>query len=194
MEYLIKTNSIGGLSEEQFFQFCQENSNLKFERNAYGEIIIMAPTGSETGWFNSRITTELALWNKKHKAGFVFDSNTGFTLPNNAVRSPDAAYLKKEKWLLISKEDRKKFAHVCPDFIIELRSESDNINELKEKMKEWINNGCSLAWLIDPAERITFIYRPTKEPELRDFSSPLTGENILPDFFLYPTEIFDTDN
>lgn len=193
MEYLIKTKSIGGLSEEQFFQFCQENSSLKFERNTQGEIIIMTPTGSETGWFNSCLTTELSIWNKKNKAGFVFDSNTGFTLPNGSVRSPDAAFIKNDKWLSLSKEDRKKFAHVCPDFVIELLSETDNIKELKEKMKEWIANGCALAWLIDPNERITYIYRYDIEPHTISFNTKLNGEEILPGFLINLIDIFDSE-
>lgn len=186
----IKTKSIGGMTEEQFFKFCQENYLIKLERNTNGEIIIMAPTGSESALFNSSIATELGIWNKEHKLGYTFDSNAAFTLPNNAVRSPDAAFIRKEKWLNISNEDRKKFAHVCPDFVIELLSPSDNIIELEEKMKEWIDNGCLLGWLIDPNEKKTKVYRRGTTPVVKDFNQLLEGEDVLPGFKLDVQSIF----
>ena len=119
----------------------------------------MEITGSETGSFNSEITTELTIWNRQQKSGKTFDSSTGFTLPNNAVKSPDAAWIEIERWKALSPEDRKKFAHISPDFVIEIRSESDKIDRLKAKMSEYIENGVRLGWLIDPVEEEVWIYR-----------------------------------
>ncbi|MEX2231010.1 MAG: Uma2 family endonuclease [Cyclobacteriaceae bacterium] len=184
MEYLIKTNSIGGMTEEQFFRFCQENESIHFERNAKGEIIILEPAGSYTGWYNINIATDLTIWNRITNLGMVFDSNTGFTLPNGAVRSPDASFIKIEHWEKITQEDRKKFAHICPDFVIELLSQSDNQRSLHKKMKEWMSNGCRLAWLIDPYKKETTIYRQEREAEIKSSDEVLSGEDVLPGFRL----------
>src|SRR6185436_14257000 len=119
MEYLIKTKSIGGLTEDQFFEFCQENAMLKLERNADGDIIVMEPTVTYTASYNAEISGELYIWNKKHRLGITFDSNAGFTLPNKAVRSPDAAFISNEGWSKVPAHDREKFAHICPDFVID---------------------------------------------------------------------------
>jgi Uma2 family endonuclease len=190
MEYLIKTKSFGGMTEEQFFQFCQENDSIKFERTSKSEIIIMAPTGSETDKFNTEITSDLVIWNRESKAGYVFGSNAGFTLPNNAVRSPDAAFIRKDLWQQVDPIDRKKFAHICPDFVLELLSESDHAGTLQEKMKEWMDNGCELAWMINPIKKETWIYRKNGEVEIKSFSSLLSGENLLPGFTLDLSKIF----
>ena len=190
MEYLIKTNSIGGMTEEQFFQFCQENDSIKFERNEKGEIIIMAPTGSETGSFNLGITSQLYSWNTKNKFGITFDSSTGFTLQNGAIRSPDGAFIVKARWDKVAMDDRKKFAHICPDFVIELLSESDQEWALQNKMKEWMDNGCRLAWMINPEKKETTIYRGVRETETKPFHEALNGEDVLPGFTLKLREIF----
>jgi Uma2 family endonuclease len=194
MEFLIKTNSIGGLTEEQFFHFCQENQQLKFEKTSAGEILLMAPTGSETGAFNIAISAKLFNWADVTKLGTCFDSNTGFTLPNNAVRSPDAAYIKREEWSKVAKADRQRFAHVCPDFVIELLSYSDEESALKSKMNEWMENGCSLAWLINPLKKETVIYRKKRQSEVVSFDQVLSGENVLPGFVLDLKPIFSVDN
>jgi Uma2 family endonuclease len=190
MEYLIKTKSIGGMTEEQFFQFCQENDSLKMERNTIGEIIIMEPTGTYAGAYNLGITAQLYIWNTSHKLGITFDSSAGFTLPNKAVRSPNGAFILKERWEKIPVEDRKKFAHICPDFVIELLSESDIAKAVQKKMNEWIDNGCQLAWMIDPVKKETWIYRKNGEVEVKPFSSTLNGGNVLPGFTLDLLKIF----
>jgi Uma2 family endonuclease len=190
MEYLIKTRSIGGMTEEQFFQFCQENGSIIFERNAAGDIILMEPTGTKTGWHNANIATELVIWNRRSGSGLVFDSNTGFTLPNLAVRSADVAYIRKERWQQIDEDDKKRFAHICPDFVIELLSESDSEPSAQDKMKEWIHNGCSLAWTINPKKRETTIYRANGKTEIRAFNETLSGEEVLPGFELNLDAIF----
>lgn len=184
MEYLIKTQSIGGMTEDQFFRFCQENESIHFERNANGEIIIMEPTGSYTGWFNMNIGTDLTLWNRKSRLGIVFDSNTGFTLPNGAIRSPDASFITRERWEKVNEEDRQKFAHICPDFVIELLSGSDHERTLQEKMHEWMENGCRLAWMINPFNKETTIHRRRGNKEIRPFNQLLNGEDVLPGFIL----------
>ncbi len=193
MEFLIKTNSIGGLTEEQFFHFCQENRQLKFEKKASGDIIVMAPTGSDTGAYNSAIIGKLFAWTEQTKLGKCFDSNTGFTIPNGAVRSPDAAYIKREEWSKVSKSDRQRFAHICPDFVIELLSYSDDEATLKLKMDEWMENGCALAWLINPVKRQTIIYRKKMQTETVRFDQLLSGEDELPGFMLDLNAIFFDD-
>ena len=190
MEYLIKTNSIGGMTEEQFFQFCQENDSINFERNSNGEIIIMAPTGSDTGAFNLGITSQLYSWNAKNKFGIAFDSSTGFTLKNGAIRSPDGAFILKARWDKVAIDDRKKFAHICPDFVIELLSESDHEWALQKKMEEWMDNGCRLAWMINPEKKETMIYRSKGETETKPFHEALNGEDVLPGFTINLTKIF----
>ena len=190
VEYLVKTNSIGGMTEEQFFNFCQENDTLTLERNAKGEIIIMSPTGNITSWFNSGITAALYNWNTQTKLGIILDSNGGVTLPNKAVRSPDAAFIHKNRWAKLTTDDKKKFAHICPDFVLEIRSESDSIQELKAKMKEYMDNGCRLAWLIDPKNKETHVFRISGNNEAISFNKELSGEDVLPDFRIALSTIF----
>lgn len=173
------------MTEDEFFNFCQDNDFLKFERTADKQILVMTPTGIETGIKNSDINFQLMLWNNEHKLGYVFDSSSGFTLPNSAVRSPDASWISKEKYEALDKNDVKKFAHVCPDFVIELLSETDSLKDLKLKMQEWVDNGCKLGWLIDIKEEQVYIYQPDLEPTiLKGFDSILTGDEILKGFTL----------
>ncbi len=184
-EIVIKTATIGGLSENYFFALCQENRDIRFERTVHGEIIIMPPTGGETSFRNSELTTELNLWNRRKKEGIVFDSSGGFKLPNNATRSPDAAWVTKERWSKLTAAERSKFPPLCPDFVVELASESDSITTLKEKMMEYLANGCRLGWLIAPNEEKVWIYRPDKPIEtISSFKETLSGENVLPGFTL----------
>jgi len=182
------------LGNDLFFQFCVQHRDLRIERNPNKEIIIRTPTGSETGYYNGEIFFEVALWNRKHKLGYTFDSSTGFTLPNNAVRSPDVSWITKEKWKAIPKADRKVFAPICPDFVIEIRSKTDVLKTLKTKMKEYILNGTRLAWLLDMKNREVYVYEPDlKEGEAEvttakettySFDEQLSGGEVLPDFEL----------
>ncbi|MBN4006092.1 Uma2 family endonuclease [Nostoc sp. LPT] len=172
------------LSDEQFFQMCQKNSNYRFERTASGEILIMPPTGSDTGRRNVKITTQLDIWNSKSSLGEVFDSSTGFTLPNGAERSPDASWVKIERWNALTPEQQEKFAPICPDFVVELRSRTDSLKELQDKMQEYIENGTQLGWLIDRKNKRVEIYRPGKDVEVLDNPTSLSGENVLPGFVL----------
>ncbi|MEH1806954.1 Uma2 family endonuclease [Nostoc sp.] len=172
------------LTDEQFFQMCQKNSNYRFERTVSGAILIMPPTGSDTGRRNVKITTQLDIWNSETNLGEVFDSSTGFTLPNSAERSPDASWVKIERWNALTPEQQEKFAPICPDFVVELRSRTDSLKELQEKMQEYIENGTQLGWLIDRKNKRVEIYRPGKDVEILDNPTSLSGENVLPGFVL----------
>ena len=173
------------MSEEEFFQFCQMNDTLEFERDSQGNIILMSPTGSFTGNFNSRISGYLFVWNENSHLGEVFDSSTGFTLPNGAVRSPDVSWVKSEKWNLITESQKEQFAPVCPDFVVEIRSKSDGLKYLQNKMEEYISNGTQLGWLIDRFEEKVYVYRITGGIFIHDtLNVKLSGETILPGFVL----------
>ncbi len=177
--------TFGKLTDEQFFQFCLANKGrLRIERTADGQIMIMPPTGLETGRYNADLTTEFAMWNRTQRLGYVFDSSAGFTLPDTSVKSPDVSWLSNEKWNDIPQEERKRFANVVPDFVLELRSASDELWELKNKMQKWLTNGVQLGWLVDMQNCVTYIYRPGQEPEKRIFGEKLSGEAVLPGFAL----------
>ncbi|MEH2258412.1 Uma2 family endonuclease [Nostoc sp.] len=172
------------LTDEQFFQMCQKNRDYRFERTASGELLIMPPTGSDTGNRNFDMVVELGIWNKQTKLGKGFDSSTGFTLSNGAERSPDASWVKIERWNALTPEQQEKFAPICPDFVVELRSRTDSLKELQEKMQEYIENGTQLGWLIDRKNKRVEIYRPGKDVEVLDNPASLSGENVLPGFVL----------
>ena len=178
------------MTDEQFFAFCQQNRDYRIERNATGEITIMPPTGSETGNRNFDLIVQLGIWTRQNGTGIGFDSSAGFTLPNGALKSSDAAWIKLEKWQTLTPEQQQKFAPICPDFIIELRSPSDNLQPLKDKLQEYINNGVSLGWLIDRKNRKVYIYRPNSEVECLDNPATLSGESILPEFVLQLSTIW----
>lgn len=179
----IKCNSLK-LTDEQFFQLCQDNRDLRFERNSNGDMVIMPPTGGETGHRNLKITQKLANWADVNKTGIAFDSSTGFKLPNGADRSPDASWIPLEQWNNLTPEQRQKFLPLCPDFVIELRSPSDSLKTLQEKMAEYRENGTKLGWLINPKDKQVEIYRQGKEVETLDNPTTLSGEDVLPDFIL----------
>lgn len=178
------------MTDEQFFAFCQQNRDYRIERNATGEITIMPPTGSETGNRNFDLIVQLGIWTRQNGTGIGFDSSAGFTLPNGAMKSSDAAWIKLEKWQTLTREQQQKFAPICPDFIIELRSPSDNLQPLKDKLQEYIDNGVSLGWLIDRKNRKVYIYRPNSEVECLDNPATLSGESILPEFVLQLSTIW----
>ncbi len=190
MEAVIELESIISLTDEQFFQLCQRNPDYNFERNSQGDLIIMSPTGGETGKCNSELIIQLGIWNKKHKLGVLFDSSTGFKLANGANRSPDVAWIKQERWDNLTEEKKLKFPPLCPDFIIELRSPSDSLTRLQAKMQEYMENGCQLAWLIDQETKQITIYRVGKEIEIIDNPVTISGEDILPEFVLDFAEIW----
>ena len=176
---------IDQFTDDMFYEFCRANDDVRIERDASGNIVIMAPTGFDTGEKNSRLTTLLFLWNEKQLLGKVGDSSTGYRLPNGAVRSPDASWISNERFSQCTEKEQKKILPACPDFVVELRSHSDNIDSLKNKMLEYIENGTRLAWLIDPLDENVFIYRSNGTISLVDsFTSTLSGEDVLPGFEL----------
>ena len=187
---VLKMPSTVRMTDEQFFDFCQINRDLRIERTKIGEIIIMPPTGSETGNRSGNISYQLWAWAKKDKTGITFDSSTGFTFPSGQTLSPDAAWIKLERWNALSPEQREKFAPICPDFVIELRSPSDSLKSLKEKMQEYIQEGVKLGLLIDRKPRKVYIYRPEVPEECLDNPATVSGEPILPGFVLDLSEIW----
>jgi Uma2 family endonuclease len=178
------------LTEEQFVRLCQENRDFRFELTAQKELVIMPPTGSETGWRNNEISYFLTAWTKQKGTGLAFGSSAGFTLPNGAIRSPDASWVRRERWEALTKEQRRGFAPLCPDFVIELRSPSDQLSPLQEKMQEYIDNGARLGWLIDPLEKRVYVYRPDQPVESLDNPTTLSGDPVLPEFVLSVQELW----
>ena len=180
----ISLEPIFELTEEKFFQLCQKNSDLRFERSAQGDITIMAPAGSETGMRSSNVNGHLWLWNQQKKLGFTFGSSAGFILPNGAMRSPDACWILKERWDALTPEQQSKFAPICPDFVIELMSRTDTLSTVQAKMQEYLENGVQLGWLIEPSAQTVEIYRAGQSVEILHHPQTLSGENILPGFSL----------
>jgi Uma2 family endonuclease len=172
------------VTHEQFQQIAAVNRDLRLERTATGELIIMTPTGSETGNRNLDIEGQLWLWNRQTKLGVAFNSSSGFKLPNGADRSPDASWVKLERWQTLTPKEQEGFAPLCPDFVVELRSKSDNMEPLREKMREYMANGAILGWLIDRKNKKVEIYRQNREVEILDNPSTLFGEDVLPGFIL----------
>lgn len=176
------------LTDDEFYDFCQANPSLHIEREADGQIVFQMPTNTKTGLRNADLITELVLWNRKTKLGLVADSSAGFTLPDTSVRAPDVSWISHERWNALSEQEQDKFAHICPDFVIELMSDSDEKYTLPKKMEKYLQNGVRLGWVIDPFNGQTTIYRPGCEPETVLFTTELGGETILPGFILNLSE------
>jgi Uma2 family endonuclease len=172
------------LTDQAFEQLCRSNPDLRLERTAQGELIAMAPSGSEIGYYNADISGQLWQWNRKLQRGITFDSSAGFTLPNGAIQSPDAAWIEKSRWEAIPTQQRRKLASICPDFVIELKSPSDDLSVLQGKLEEYRENGVRLGWLIDPENRQVFCYRPQQSVEILNNPRNLSGENVLVGFIL----------
>lgn len=185
------------LTDEQFFQLCQNNRDLRFERTANGELIIMSPTGSETGRRNSGLNFQLTAWNIQNNLGVVFDSSSGFKLPDGSDISPDSAWVRRDRWDALTPEQKEKFAPICPDFVVELReaklsrreSASDSLEKLRAKMKVYTKNGAKLGWLLDRKNRQVEISRPDRDVEIIYSPATLSGEDVLPGFVLDLSDI-----
>lgn len=188
--FTITLDAVGTLTDEAFYQLCQANPDVKFERSAQGELIIMSPTGGESGRRNADIAIDLGIWNRQTQLGYTFDSSTCFKLPNGAERSPDAAWIAASRWEALSPNDRAKFPPIAPDFVIELRSGSDRLATLQAKMQEYQDNGVRLGWLINPQDQQVEIYRPGQVIEILEAPQQLSGETVLPGFVLSLTRIF----
>lgn len=171
-------------TDEEFEQLVAANRDLRLELSSLGELVIMSPTGGETGNRNFEMYIDLGIWNRQKKLGKAFDSSTGFKLPNGATRSPDASWITQERWDKLTPQQRKKYLPLCPDFAVELVSESDDLEDTQAKMREYIQNGLRLGWLINPQDKQVEIYRPNQEVEVLNYPSSLSGEDVLPGFIL----------
>lgn len=177
------------LTDDQFAQICGNNRDLKFERTAQGGLVIMSLTGGETGERNAEINGQLWLWNRQAKLGHIYDSSTGFRLPNGAIRSPDAAWLEQSRWEALTPEQRQKWIPLCPDFVIELHSSSDEIEDLRLKMREYIENGLRLGWLIDPQMQQVEIYQAGQPIKCLENPTELSAIAVMPGFVMDLTGI-----
>lgn len=187
----LKFRPVVRLTDDQFFEFCQLNRDLRIERTAGGGITIMPPTGGDTSNRNAEITMQLRLWAKRDGTGVTFDSSGGFVLPNNAVLSPDASWVSRDRLAALTARQRTKFLPLCPDFVIELRSPTDSLSALRNKMREFIENGARLGWLIDPREQQVHVYRPESPVvELLHRPESVSAEPLLPGFSLEMAEIW----
>jgi Uma2 family endonuclease len=187
---LIVTARALGLTDEKFLELCLDNPTLRLEMTAKGELIVMGPTASETGRRNSKLNQRLANWAEQDGTGECFDSSACFILPNGAKLSPDASWIKRERYEALTEDERERFAPLCPDFVVELRSKTDRLARLQAKMSEYIENGAQLGWLIDPAARRVYVYRPGLEVETLDAPETVAGDPVLPNFFLQLREIW----
>jgi Uma2 family endonuclease len=172
------------MDDEQLLEFCRVNPELHIERNAEGEVIVMSPTGAESSHRNLMIGAMLYLWAIQDGSGVAFDSSGGFLLPNGAMRAPDAAWVRRSRLAKLTRAEKRGFLPLCPDFVVELRSESDRLDALQTQMDEYIANGAQLGWLIDPIERSIYIYRPDRPVQHVVRPDELSGENVLPGFIL----------
>jgi Uma2 family endonuclease len=172
------------LSDDQLLEFCAANDSLRIERSPAGELIVMTPAGGTTSNLEGYLFRELDLFVERESRGIAFNSNGGFSLPDGSVRAPDAAWVSSEKWDRLSREERAKFLPFCPEFVIELRSPSDSLSDLEQKMSDWLANGAELAWLIDPQRKLVVIYRPGRQPETLLQPDFLRGEEPILGFSL----------
>ncbi|MGK7930499.1 MAG: Uma2 family endonuclease [Microcystaceae cyanobacterium] len=182
--FTINFDAITEINDEQFYQLCCHNPELKLEQNHKGEIIIMSPTGGETGEKNAELIVDFGIWNRRQRLGKIFDSSTCFKLPLGSNRSPDVAYIQQERWDNLTQEEKESFPPIAPDFVLELMSKSDSLRETQEKMEEYLENGVKLGWLINPQKQQVEVYRQGKEKEVLEQPKTLSGEDILPEFIL----------
>jgi Uma2 family endonuclease len=178
------------LTDDAFYQLCQANPDVKFERSAQGELVVMSPTGGISGNRNSKLTTRLELWADAEGSGLVFDSSTMFRLPSGAYRSPDAAWISLERWQALTPQEQERFPPICPDFVVELRSITDSLSTLQQKMQEYLDNGIRLGWLINPQSQQVEVYRPHQATQILQTPNQLSGETVLPGFKLNTTGLF----
>jgi len=181
------------MTDDQFFEFCQANRDLRLERTAEGDILIMPPAGFESGHLNINIASQLHCWAKRDGTGIALNSSAGFRLPNHATRNPDAAWVLKSRLKGFSREEKRKFLALCPDFVVELKSPTDRLADLEDKMEEYLENGARLGWLIDPDRRRVFVYRPGEPAQCLENPLQLAGDPVLPGFVLELKEVWEPD-
>jgi Uma2 family endonuclease len=184
-QLLLQGPALARLTDEEFYDLCQHNPTLRLERTADHNIIAMPPAGSESSRKSGEVYGQLWLWNRQYQLGYAYDSSAGFTMPDGSVRSPDAAWLSKEKFEQLTEAQRQKFPPVCPEFVVEVRSPSDGLAALRRKMEDYLANGVQLGFLLDPTAKTATIYRPEQVPEeFVGFEQKLSGELVLPGFML----------
>jgi Uma2 family endonuclease len=182
--FTISLEPVIHMTDEQFYELCRANPDVKFERSAIGELIVMAPTGGETGTYNSEINADFVIWNRQTRLGKVFDSSTCFKLPKGGERSPDVAWVALERWNTLTREQQRKFPPIAPDFVLELLSPTDSLEKTQAKMQEYIKSGVRLGWLVDRDNRYVEIYRINQPEEVLREPEWLSGEDVLPGFVL----------
>jgi Uma2 family endonuclease len=190
---VLKLTPVINLTDDQLFELCQLNQDWRIEYTAQGELIVMPPTGGETSNRNAEITFQVQLWTRQDQTGVAFDSSGGFKLPNGAMRSPDAAWVRRSRLTGLTKEQKQKFRPLCPDFAIELRSPTDNLRAVLDKMQEYLDNGAQLAWLLDPITRRVHIYLPQRPPEILEAPGTVSADPLLPGFVLDLRRIWEPD-
>jgi Uma2 family endonuclease len=178
------------MTDDQFLEFCSENGDLRFELTAKGELVVMPPVGSETGWREGKLVVRLGVWAERDGTGLAFGPSAGFTLPNGAIRAPDASWIVRSRWDVLSADEKAKYAPICPDFVIELRSPSDSLRIIQDKLEEYVENGSRLGWLIDPRQRCVYVYEPGQPMVRLDSPGILSGGTVLPGFELDLGEIW----
>lgn len=182
--FTIDLSPIATLNSEQFDQLCQANPDVKFERTPAGELVIMSPTGGETGNRNIELAANFVIWNRKTQLGVLFDSSTCFCLPGGGDRSPDISWVEQSRWNALTPEQRRKFPPICPDFVLELRSPSDRVAPIQDKMQEYLGSGARLGWLLNPEDNQAEIYRPGHDVQVLQSPTALSGEDVLTGFSL----------
>jgi Uma2 family endonuclease len=190
---VLKLTPVINLTDDQLFELCQLNRDWRIEYTAQGELIVMPPTGAETGSQNAEITFQVQLWTRGDQTGVAFDSSAGFKLPNGATRSPDAAWVRRSRLTGLTREQKQKFLPLCPDFVIELRSPTDNLRAVLDKMQEYLDNGAQLGWLLDPLTRRVHVYLPQRPPEILEAPSTVSADPLLPSFVLDLRKIWEPD-
>jgi Uma2 family endonuclease len=190
---VLKLKPAINLTDDQLFELCQLNRDWRIEYTAQGELIVMPPTGGETSNRNAELTYQVQAWTRQDQAGVAFDSSGGFKLPNGATRSPDAAWVRRSRLAGLTREQKQKFLPLCPDFVIELRSPTDNLQTVLDKMQEYLDNGAQLGWLLDPLTRRVHVYLPQRPPEILDAPNTLSADPLLPGFVLDLRKIWEPD-
>jgi Uma2 family endonuclease len=188
---VLKLTPAINLTDDQLFELCQLNRDWRIEYTAQGELIVMPPTGGETGSQNAEITFQVQSWTRQDQTGVAFDSSGGFKLPNGATRSPDAAWVRRTRLAVLTREEKQKFLPLCPDFVIELRSPTDNLQAAQDKMQEYLDNGAQLGWLIDPLTRRVHVYLPQHQSQILEAPSTVSADPLLPGFVLDLQKIWE---
>jgi len=190
---VLKLKPAINLTDDQLFELCQLNGDWRIEYTAQGELLVMPPTGGETSNRNAELTYQVQAWTRRDQAGVAFDSSGGFKLPNGATRSPDAAWVRRSRLAGLTREQKQKFLPLCPDFVVELRSPTDNLQAVLDKMQEYLDNGAQLGWLLDPLTRRVHVYLPQRSPEILEAPSTVSADPLLPGFVLDLQKIWEPD-